>query len=174
MSVRQSSTLAYLVPVGGLTLVVASLLWGIADSTIVADFSATWDPARDATATGQEYVLTAWQFYPLLVIVRLGLEAIVTARGTGASYGRVIASTIGVWFILLVLVSYVTVFPSVVEPLIGIAGDNQATLEAAGFFELVGTFERAFMEWFPGLIAGAIYAGFLVGPIRRDALGGAA
>jgi hypothetical protein len=169
---QRSSTLAFIVPVGGLTLLVGSLLWGIGDSTIVADFSASWGGGTTITQQGREYVSTAYRFLPFLIVVRVGLEAIVVSRGTGAAPGRMIGATVGVWVLLIAMMAYITVVPNVVDGLVGAAAARQATLESVGFYSLIEYFHRGFIEWFPGLMCAAFYAGYLIGPIRRDLLGG--
>jgi hypothetical protein len=168
----RSSTLSYIVPVGGLTLLIGSILWGIGDSTIVADFTATWDGGSAATQAGRGYLQTAYQYMPFLIVARVGLEAIVVARGTHAAPGAMIGATVALWAILIGLLTYGTVVPNVVDGLVQAATARQTALESVGFYGVIQTFQRGFLEWFPGLMAGAVAAGYLIGPIRRDLLGG--
>lgn len=172
MSVRSASTLSYIVPVGGLTIVIASILWMIGDSALLPALQDAWLAGSDHTRKGREYVTTAYTYLPLIVLVRLGLETIVTSRGTTISAGGVILSTVALWTGLIVMLIFVTVFPGPVDGLVNAAAGREATLSENGFFTLINTFHRAFIQWFPGLMCGAFIVGYFVGPIKRDLAGG--
>lgn len=173
MSVRSASTLSYIVPVGGLTIVVASILWAIGDSSLLPALQDTWSASASSHArNGRDYVTSAYAYLPLIVLMRLGLETIVTARGTTVSAGGVILSTVALWTALVVMLMFVTVFPAPVDGLVNAAAGREATLSENGFYTLINTFHRAFIGWFPGLMCGAFILGYFVGPIKRDLAGG--
>lgn len=170
MSIRTSSTLSYIIPVGGLVILLASILWAVGDSSLLPQFQASWESgASDYAVTGRQYVTTAYEYYPLIVLVRLAIETIVSSRGSSLGATRVVFETLGLWVGVVMMMVWVTVFPAPVGDLAA-AASGLGTQN--GFFDLIDTFHRGFIQWFPGLMCAAFILGYFVGPIRRDLVGG--
>lgn len=172
MSVRSAGTLSYMIPVGGLTILVASILFMIGDAALIPAMREGWQPGSAHTRAARDYVTTAYAYLPLIVLMRLALETIVVSRGTTISASGVVISTVALWTALVIMLVFVTVFPGPVDGLVNAAGAREATLSQNEFFSLINTFHQAFIEWFPGLMSGAFIVAYFIGPIKRDLAGG--
>jgi hypothetical protein len=173
MSAR-SGSLGWVVIAGAVSIGVASAMWGLLDSTFVAELIATdsWQaPSGSIVAMGRDYVLTTWQWLLLIVVFRVGLEAIVAARLNGATSMLPVA-TLLLLFTHILTVLYMLTIPEMAQPLYDLAMNDYSfaldalpgTKTAVKFgYELgVGTLPAVLL-----VIADGWY---LSAPIRNDLL----
>lgn len=175
MSAR-SGSLAWVVLAGAVSIGIASAMWGVLDARFVDTLVATdsWQaPAGSTLQLGREYVITTWNWLLLIVVLRVGLEALVASRLSGATtqlpFGTLVLLTIHI-----LLVVWMLTIPEMAQPLHDMALNDYASALAA----LPGTdtaVEMAY-EWGIGLIPAILLVvadgWYLSAPIRNDLIRG--
>jgi len=170
----RSGSLGWVVIAGGVSIAVASAMWGLLDSTFIATLIATdsWQaPADSIAAMGRGYVLTTWKWLLLIVVFRVGLEAVVAARLSGATSWLPVATLLLVFTHILVVL-YMLTIPEMAQPLYDLAMNDYSFALAAlpgtktavkfGYELGVGTLPAVLL-----VIADGYY---LSAPIRNDLL----
>jgi hypothetical protein len=170
----RSGSLGWVVVAGGLSIAVASALWGLLDSTFISTLIATdsWSaPQGSFAATGRGYVLTTWDWLLLIVAFRVGLEAVVAARLNGATSWLPVATFLLV-FTHIFVVLYALVIPEMAQPLYDLAiNDYSFALDALPGAE---TGVRFSYELGVGILPAVLLiiadGYYLSAPIRNDLL----
>lgn len=175
MSAR-SGSLGWVVLAGLLSVGIAGAMWGLLDSTFVDTLTATgiWQaPAGSVINQGRQYVVTTWNWFLLLVVLRVGLEAIVSSRLVGASTSLPFGTVILLVVHILVLVWMLTI-PEMGKPLFEYATNTStatgSAVDSAGY----GTGVTLAWEWGVGVLPAVLVlvtdVWYLSAPIRRDML----
>lgn len=169
----RSGSLGWVVVAGGVSIGVASAMWGLLDSTFVATLTATdsWSaPADSIAAMGREYVLTTWKWLLLIVTFRVGLEAVVAARLNGATSMLPIATFL-LLFTHILVVLYALVIPEMAQPLYDMAiNDYSNALAALGTETAVRFGYRLGVGILPAVLLIIADGYYLSAPIRNDLL----
>lgn len=173
MSAR-SGSLAWVVLAGMVSIGVASAMWGILDAAFVDELMATssWDATTGSVlATGREYVITTWNWVLLVVVLRVGIEALVASRLTGATTQLPFA-TVLLLFVHVGLVLWMLTIAEMAQPIYDMAtGEHASALEA-----LPGTMSAVEMayQWGIGILPAVLLVvadgWYLSAPIRNDLL----
>jgi hypothetical protein len=170
----RSGSLGWVVLAGGLSIGVAGAMWGLLDSTFIDTLIATdsWAaPAGSIAETGRQYVLTTWQWLLLIVVVRVGLEAVVAARLSGATSFLPVATFLLVFTHVLVIL-YALVIPEMAQPLYELAiNDYSAALDALPGTETAVRFGYELgVGILPAVLLVIADGYYLSAPIRNDLL----
>jgi len=175
MSAR-SGSLGWVVIAGAITVAVAGAMWGLLDSQFVDQMIATdvWQaPANSIVSQGRGYVITTWDWLLLVIVLRVGIEALVASRLRGAATSLPKATMV-LFAAHLILVVLILVFGEMAAPMYDIATDTtNATGQAvanAGYDEGV----KIGYEWGIGVLPAVLLlvtdVWYLSAPIRRDML----
>lgn len=175
MSAR-SGSLGWVVLVGLISIGIASALWGLLEWTFVREMTETgiWQaPAGSVINQGRSYVVTTWRWFLLIVVLRFGLEAIVSSRLVGASTSLPFA-TIILLITHLLLVLWMLTIPEMGKPLFEYATNTStatgSAVESAGY----STGVTLAWEWGVGVLPAVLLlvtdVWYLSAPIRRDML----
>lgn len=173
MSAR-SGSLAWVVLAGAVSIGIAGALWGVYDARFMTELAATgaWQAPADSTlALSRMYVMRAWDWFLLIVILRVGIEALVASRLTGATT-KLPFATLLLLFVHMLLAMWMLVIPEMAQPMYELAmNDYSAALEA-----LPGTKTaiQLAMDWGVGIIPAVLLVvadgWYLSSPIRNDML----
>lgn len=170
MSAR-SGSLGWVVLAGGLAVAVASAFWGLLDVTFVQTIVGTdsWTaPQGSHLRQGRQYVLTTWDWFLLIVLLRVGIEAIVSSRLVGATTSLPFA-TVVVLSMHIFLVLWMLTIPEIANEMYIQAQQIQA-VEDAGYMRAV----NLSMQWgigvLPAILLLVLDVWYLSAPIRNDAL----
>jgi hypothetical protein len=172
MAARREGSLAWLVIAGVISLGVAGALWGLMDSTFVAQITAqsAWSaPDGSIEQLGRQYVLTTWNWLLLVVVLRLGLEAIVASRLTGGSTTLVVGTFVLV-IVHLVLVMLTLIFPEMATPVYEQA-EQTGAIQGTDFMRAATLAYQWAIGPIPAVLLLIADGWYLSSPIRRDALG---
>jgi len=168
MSTR-SGSLGWVVIAGAVSLAIAGAMWGLLDARFVDTIIATdsWQaPADSVLHDGREYVITTWDWFLLVIVLRIGLEAIVASRLGGATTSLP-ANTIVLFITHLFLVIWMAFFPE-----IGSAFFEQA--QSADIASNYQTGPELAFQWGIGVIPAVLLlvtdVWYLSEPIRNDLL----
>lgn len=171
MGARQGS-LAWLVIAAVVSLGIAGALWGIMDAAYVDEITSqsAWSaPAGSVVALGRGYVIATWDWLLLVVVLRVGLEAIVASRLAGASTSIVLGTFVLV-LVHLICVMLAFIFPEMAAPIYDQA-QNAAALNNTDWMRAA----TLAYEWgigpLPAVLLLTLDGWYLSSPIRRDALG---
>ncbi|WP_435067698.1 hypothetical protein [Haloplanus sp. C73] len=170
----RSGSLGWVVIAGGISIGVASAMWGLLDSTFIATLIATdsWQaPADSIAATGRDYVLTTWKWLLLIVVFRVGLEAVIAARLSGATSWLPVATLLLVFTHILVVL-YALVIPEMAQPLYELAmNDYNFALDALPGTETAVRFSYELaVGILPAVLLVIADGYYLSAPIRNDML----
>jgi hypothetical protein len=174
MSAR-SGSLGWVVLAGAVSVGIASAMWGLFDARFVDTMLATdsWAaPDGSTVAIGREYVITAWDWLLLIVVLRVGLEAIVSSRITAATTMLPFATIVLIISHLLVVLWMLTI-PEMAQPLYDLAMNDYSSALAA----LPGTETAVTMGYeygigiLPAVLLVVADGWYLSAPIRNDMLG---
>lgn len=174
MSAR-SGSLGWVVLAGAVSVGIASAMWGMLDARFVDTMLATdaWTAADGSTlALGREYVITAWNWLLLIIVLRVGLEAIVSSRITAATTMLPFATMILViTHVLLVL--WMLTIPEMAQPLYDLAmNDYNGALSALPGTETAVTMGYEYgIGILPAVLLVVADGWYLSAPIRNDMLG---
>jgi hypothetical protein len=170
MSAR-SGSLGWVVIAGGISIAVASAFWGLLDTAFVGTIVATdsWAAAEGSLLQqGREYVLTTWDWFLLIVLLRIGIEAIVASRLVGATTSLPFATLLVLAFHLF-LVLFMLTIPEMADAVYQQAQSMQA-VEDAGMMRAVDLA----MQWGIGVLPAVLLlvadVWYLSSPIRNDML----
>lgn len=171
MSAR-SGSLAWVVIAGAVSIGAASAMWGLFDAQFINTLIETdsWDaPAGSTLELGREYVITAWDWFLLIVVLRVGIESLVASRLTGATT-KLPFSTMLLLFVHLLMALWMVTIPEMALPIYELAmNDYVSALEA-----LPGTKTavQLAMDWGIGIIPAVLLVvadgWYLSSPIRND------
>lgn len=170
MSAR-SGSLGWVIIAGGVSIGIASAMWGLLDSTFIDVMMSTdsWSaPAGSTIEMGREYVITTWDWFLLVVLIRVGLEMLVSSRLTGASTSLPFA-TVLVLFLHLFLVLWMLTIPEMAQPIYDIAS-NSSEVANAGYMEGVDLAYQWGIGVLPAVLLLVADGWFLSAPIRNDML----
>jgi len=171
----RSGSLGWVVLAGSVSIGVASAMWGLFNSVFIAELTSTTPWATNPgtiPAMGRGYILTAWDWMLLIVLLRVGIEAIVAARLSGATSLLPVA-TVLLLISHLMAVLFALVFPEMAQPLYDMALNDYSTALAA----LPGTKTavKVGYEWGIGVLPAVLLVvadgWYLSAPIRNDMLG---
>lgn len=164
------STLPYVILVSALVFVVAGILYGIIESGVAQELMATsaWQSGSSASQLARGYVEKAWIWLPLVILLRIGLELVITARDVASTGSGMIPGTMTLFLVHLFMLVWMLAIPAMVDPVISIAldapiGDYKTPIRYARDLALVNG--PAVL-----LVAGDLW--FLSAPIRADAQSG--
>lgn len=171
----RSGSLGWVVIVGAISVAVSGALWGLFDSTFVDTLIATniWDaPQGSVVEQGRRYVVQTWNWLLLIVVLRVGLEAMVASRlrGTATSLPK---ATMAVFIAHLLLVLWMLTIPEMGQPLYDMATNNNATGQAvadAGYDRGVTLAWDWGVGALPAILLLTVDVWYLSEPIRRDML----
>lgn len=173
MSAR-SGSLGWVVLAGGVSIGIASAIWGVLDVAFVGEITATntWSaPPGSVLNEGRTYVLRSWDWLILIVVLRVGLEALVSSRLVGATT-RLPVSTFVLVILHLFLVVWMATIPEMAQPIYELATtDYSAQLAALSGLDTAVTLSY---EWGIGLLPAVLLVvsdgWYLSAPIRNDLL----
>lgn len=170
MSAR-SGSLGWVVIAGAISLVIAGALWGLMDDVFVDTVTGTdiWAAPTDSIlAQCRDYIVTTWDWFLLIVVLRMGTEVLVASRLGGAST-NIPLSTLVLLFAHLLMVLWAVVFPEMTGAFYDQA-TNATAVSEAGYQQGV---DLAF-QWGIGVIPAVLLLGtdvwYLSEPIRNDLL----
>jgi len=168
MSAR-SGSLGWVVIAGSISLVIAGAMWGLLDSQfvdVVITMESWQAPQGSIPAQGREYVVTTWDWFLLIIVLRVGLEALVASRLGGASTSLPL-NTMVLFITHLFLIIWMAFFPE-----IGAAFYEQSQNASVASNYQTGP-ELAF-QWGIGVIPAVLLlvtdVWYLSEPIRNDLL----
>lgn len=173
MSTR-SGSLGWVVLAGGVSLGVAGALWGLLDAAFIGELAATssW-AAPDGSIPDQSrtYILTAWNWLLLIVVLRVGIEALVSSRLVGATT-RLPVATVVLFLVHLLVVLWALAIPEMATPIYTRAtGQYSSALAALPGTETAVTLAY---EWGIGVLPAVLLligdGWYLSAPIRNDML----
>jgi len=175
MSAR-SGSLGWVVIAGAISIAVASAMWGLLDAKFIDEMIQTgvWDaPANSVLKQGRSYVITTWNWLLLIVVLRIGLEALVASRLRGAATSLPVGTMV-LFTAHLFLVLFMLTVPEMGQPMYDVATDTgNATGQAvqqSGF----DTGVKLAWEWGVGVLPAVLLlitdVWFISAPIRRDML----
>jgi hypothetical protein len=171
----RSGSLAWVVLAGLISIGIASALWGLLDAAFVDELMATdsWNAAPGSVLeTGRQYVITTWNWLLLVVVLRVGIEALVASRLTGATT-QLPFSTVVLLFVHIGLVLWMLTIPEMAQPIYDMATGEHADALAA----LPGTQSAVEMgyQWGIGVLPAVLLVvadgWYLSAPIRNDLIG---
>jgi len=168
MSAR-SGSLGWVVIAGSISLVIAGAMWGLLDSQfvdVVITMESWQAPDGSIPAQGREYVVATWDWFLLIIVLRIGLEAIVASRLGGASTSLPL-NTMVLFIAHLFLIIWMAFFPE-----IGAAFyDQSQTASVASNYQ---TGPQLAFQWGIGVIPAVLLlvtdVWYLSEPIRNDLL----
>jgi|GEM_PF-6150668 len=174
MSAR-SGSLGWVIIAGGASIAIASAMWGVFDSVFIAELIATdsWSaPSDSVVSMGRSYVITTWDWLLLIVVLRVGLEAVVAARLRGATSLLPVATLVLLTSHLLVVL-WSLVIPEMAQPLYSLAMNDYSNALAA--MSGTKTAVQVGYEWGIGILPAVLLivadGWYLSAPIRNDMLG---
>jgi len=175
MSAR-SGSLGWVVIVAVISLGVAGALWGLLDSQFINTLTATgiWQaPPGSAMHQGRQYVLTTWQWFLLLPLLRVGLESLVSSRLVGASTMLPFATLVLLFAHVLVVLWMLTI-PELGKPLYDIATNTSTASGQAVNATGYDTGVTLAWDWGVGVLPAVLLlitdVWYLSAPIRNDVL----
>jgi hypothetical protein len=173
MSAR-SGSLGWVVLAGGVSLGIAGAMWGLLDAAFVDELVATssWAaPEGSIASRGRGYVLTTWDWLLLIVVLRIGLEALVASRLAGATTQLPVA-TLVLFAVHLIVLLWALIFPELATPLYERATGVYAS-EVGSLSGATTAVELAY-EWGIGVLPAVLMligdGWYLSAPIRNDML----
>jgi len=173
MSAR-SGSLGWVAIAGLVSLGIAGAMWGVLDSQFISTLVATdsWSAADGSTLQlGREYVLRTWRWLLLIVLLRVGLEALVASRLTGASTQLPIATLVLI-AVHVLLVLWMVSIPEMAQPMYQLATNEYSSALAA----LPGTQSAVEIGYeygvgiLPAVLLVVADGWYLTAPIREDLL----
>lgn len=170
MSAR-SGSLGWVVIAGTISLVIAGAMWGLMEATFVEDVIATdtWSaPANSIPAQGRAYVMATWDWFLLVVVLRLGIEVLVASRLSGASTNIPLATMV-VLFAHLMMILWALVFPEVIGSYYDYASNTSAVANA-GFMSGPDLAYQWGVGVLPAVLLLLADVWYLSEPIRNDLL----
>jgi len=171
MSAARGST-AFVVVTGAITLVVIGSLWTLLNDLVVSQFVARpeWSEGSVYAGMARRFVLDAWDWLLLPVLIRMAFEVLVAARLSRSS-AALIPESMVLLIIQMMLVIWAYIFPQVLDPLLDIALNSEAVAEA-GFDRGIQLAADLAYSYGPGLFSMVTIIWYLVSPIRRDVFRG--
>lgn len=167
----RSGSLGWVVIAGGLSVAIASAFWGLLDTTFIQTIVGTgsWSAPQDSVLRqGRQYVLLTWDWFLLVVVLRVGIEAIVSSRLVGATTSLPFA-TVVVMSLHILLVLWMLTIPEIAFALYQQA-QSLGVVEEAGFMNAVDLA----MQWGIGVLPAVLLlvadVWYLSAPIRNDAI----
>lgn len=174
MSAARSGSLGWVVLAGAVSIGIAGAMWGVFDAAFVDEITATssWAaPANSVPSQGRAYVLTTWDWLLLIVVLRVGIEALVSSRLVGATTRLPVATVVLLAIHLLVVVWMVTI-PEMATPLYNMATGQYSS--QVGALSGSATAVELTYEWGIGLLPAVLLVvsdgWYLSAPIRNDLL----
>lgn len=165
----RSGSLAWVVLAGGIALIIGGALWGLIDAAFVDELASTnsWSaPVDSIPAQGRNYVIAAWDWLLLIIVLRVGAEALVASRLTGASTSLLVGTMV-VFFAHLLIVLWMLVFPEIGAEMFDIAMNSQE-VQDAGYTSGV----QLAWQWGVGVIPAVLLlitdVWYISAPIRND------
>lgn len=170
MSAR-SGSLGWVVVAGAISLTIAGAMWGLLDSQFIDVVAGTdiWQaPADSILHQGRSYVIATWDWLLLIVVLRIGIEALVASRLYGAATSLPFATLI-LFVVHLLIVLWMLTIPEMGAPMYERAV-NSSEVAQAGY----DTGVKLAWDWGIGVIPAVLVlvtdVWYLSAPIRNDML----
>lgn len=172
MSYARQTSLPFAVLTCSLALVLGGIFWGIIDTAILGNLLETeqWQTGSQAAMLSRRYILDAWTWLPLVLLLRLGLEIIITSRQVSSS-PAVLGGVVALIFTHLVLLLWGITFASAIDPMLTM-GLEDPTIASVGYDSTLLLVRDVAFAYIPGIVAVCADLWFLSSPIRNDAVGG--
>ena len=167
----RSGSLGWVVLAGGLSVAIAGAFWGLLDTAFIGTVVGTdsWSaPTGSVLAQGRQYVLTTWDWLIFIVLLRVGIEAIVSSRLVGATTSLPF-STVVVLALHLFLVMFMLTIPEAAHAMYQQA-QSIGAVEEAGFMRGVELAYQWGIGVLPAVLLLVVDVWYLSAPIRNDAL----
>lgn len=167
-----SNTLPYVFLSGVGAFVLAGALWGILETEVVRNITGldTWGDDSQHAATARDFIKLAWDWFLLLVVLRIGIEGLIAARLVSTSNSNAVVHTFIILVFHVFMVIFVFVIGELFDPLFDVLFDFENDIPGSFVFPL--TFARDItFAYGPSLflIASDLY--YLFAPIRDDVFG---
>ncbi|WP_251342430.1 hypothetical protein [Haloplanus halophilus] len=170
----RSGSLAWVVLAGAVSIGIAAAMWGVLDSQFLDTLIATdrWSAEQGSTlAVGRQYVILAWNWFLLIVVLRVGIEALVASRLTGATTMLPFA-TLVLLSIHILLVLWMLTIPEMAQEMLTLAtNDFSGALQSMDGLALA--VDLAY-QWGIGILPSVLLViadgWYLSSPIRNDML----
>jgi hypothetical protein len=176
MAAARRGSLPYVFVDGLLAFILVGIFWGLFQTGVVAEITAlpAWMEGSLQAQNSQDWILTAWDWLPLVVLIGIGIHAIVASRLVTSPSGSVAVRSFSLIVFHLVMLIWAYVFPEVLDPIFNIARDTQIIADALnglGWMWIVDFSESVVYGYVP---IGLIFAGdafYIWAPIRDDVWG---
>jgi len=167
----RSGSLAWVVLAGAISIIIAGAMWGLLDAKFVDSVTATqvWGASNaPVVSTGRAYVIATWNWFLLLPVLRLAVDALVASRLRGSTT-NIPAATFVLLIVHVMFVLWMLTFPEMGQPLYERA-TNSSAVSSAGY----DTGVNLAWQWGVGVIPAVMVliadVWYLSAPIRNDLL----
>ena len=169
---QRSGSLPYTVLVSAIVFFSFGLIWLLLEQQFVYQIQTVdvWSEGSVAASVARSYIEQAWNWLPLVVITRIGLGFLISAR-TQNSGASLAGGTVVILITHLFMLIWALVFPTTLDPLFDMALASEQ-VAAAGFDSGVQLLYDGAFRLGPGGLLLVVDLWYLSSPIRRDAFAG--